>query len=96
VPAERILGLSKLERVVELFARELQVQERLTKPFADCLQTNVAPNGVGVVLEGGHLCMTRRGVRATGSRTVTSAVQRLLRDDAACRHEFCALTGTRC
>jgi GTP cyclohydrolase I len=92
IPAERILGLSKLARVVELFARDLQVQERLTKQVADWLQTNVEPKGVGVVLEAEHMCMSLRGVRATGSRTITSAVQGLLRDDAACRQEFFALT----
>jgi GTP cyclohydrolase I len=94
VPAERILGLSKLARVVQLFARDLQVQERLTKQVADWLQEHLAPKGVGVVLEAEHLCMSLRGVHATGSRTVTSAVHGLLRDDAASRQEFFALTGT--
>jgi GTP cyclohydrolase IA len=93
VPADRILGLSKLARVVQLFARDLQVQERLTKQIADWLQENLAPKGVGVVLEAEHLCMSARGVRASGSRTVTSAVHGLLRDDAACRQEFFALAG---
>jgi GTP cyclohydrolase I len=95
VPAERILGLSKLARVVELFARDLQVQERLTKQVADWLQQNLTPRGVGVVLEADHMCMSLRGVRAIGSRTVTSAVHGLLRDDASSRQEFFALTGTR-
>jgi GTP cyclohydrolase I len=95
VPADRILGLSKLARVVQLFARDLQVQERLTKQVADWLQQNLAPKGVGVVLEAEHLCMSVRGVRASGSRTVTSAVLGLLRDDAACRQEFFALAGHR-
>jgi GTP cyclohydrolase I len=95
VPADRILGLSKLARVVQLFARDLQVQERLTKQVADWLQQNLAPKGVGVVLEAEHLCMSVRGVRASGSRTVTSAVHGLLRDDAACRQEFFALAGHR-
>ena len=94
VPADRILGLSKLARVVQLFARDLQVQERLTKQVADWLQQNLAPKGVGVVLEAEHLCMSVRGVRASGSRTVTSAVHGLLRDDAACRQEFFALAGS--
>jgi GTP cyclohydrolase I len=70
------------------------VQERLTKQIADWLHDNLARKGVGVVLEAEHLCMSVRGVRATGSRTVTSAVHGLLRDDAACRSEFFALTGT--
>jgi GTP cyclohydrolase I len=95
VPADRILGLSKLARVVQLFARDLQVQERLTKQVADWLQQNLAPKGVGVVLEAEHLCMSVRGVRASGSRTVTSAVHGLLRDDPACRQEFFALAGSR-
>jgi GTP cyclohydrolase IA len=95
VPAERILGLSKLVRVVELFARDLQVQERLTKQIADWLQQNLAPRGVGVVLEADHMCMSLRGVRAIGSHTVTSAVHGLLRADAGSRQEFFALTGTR-
>lgn len=92
LPGERILGLSKLARVVELFARRLQVQERLTKQIADRLQDELTPKGVGVVLEAEHLCMSLRGVRASGSRTVTSAVHGLLRDDARSRAEFFALT----
>ena len=93
VPGDRILGLSKLARVVERFARDLQVQERLTTQIANWLQHHVAPRGVGVVLEAEHQCMSFRGVRATGSRTVTSAVHGLLRDDARSRNEFFALTG---
>ena len=94
IPAERILGLSKLARVVELFARDLQVQERLTTQVAAWLQDHLEPKGVGVVLEADHLCMSLRGVRATGARSVTSAVHGLLRDDARSRQEFLALTGT--
>src|SRR3954453_22294630 len=93
VPNERILGLSKLARVVELLARDLQVQERLTQQVANWLDEHVAPKGVGVVLEAEHVCMSLRGVRAHGSRTVTSAVHGLLRDDARSRQEFFALTG---
>jgi GTP cyclohydrolase I len=93
VPDERILGLSKLARVIELFARDLQVQERLTQQVADWLDEQVAPKGVGVVLEAEHLCMSLRGVRAHGSRTVTSAVHGLLRNDARSRQEFFSLTG---
>src|SRR5688500_2523074 len=74
IPGDRILGLSKLARVVDLFARDLQVQERLTKQVADWLQHELAPRGVGVVLEAEHLCMSLRGVEAAGSVTVTSAV----------------------
>jgi GTP cyclohydrolase IA len=95
LPGERILGLSKLARVVELFARDLQVQERLTQQVADGLQEHLAPKGVGVVIEAEHLCMSLRGVRATGSRTVTSALHGLLRADARSRQEFFALTGIR-
>jgi GTP cyclohydrolase I len=94
LPGERILGLSKLARVVERFARDLQVQERLTQQVADWLDTHVQPKGVGVVLEAEHLCMSHRGVRATGSRTVTSAVHGLLRHDQRSRQEFFALTRT--
>jgi GTP cyclohydrolase I len=93
LPGERILGLSKLARVVELFARDLQVQERLTKQVADWLLEHLVPRGVGVVIEAEHLCMSLRGVRATGSRTVTSAMLGMLRDDARTRQEFLAMAG---
>lgn len=93
LPGERILGLSKLARVVELFARDLQVQERLTKQVADWLQEHLAPKGVGVVVEAEHMCMALRGVRAPGAVTVTSAVHGLLREDRGSRQEFFALTG---
>ena len=93
LPGERILGLSKLARVVELFARGLQVQERLTKQVADWLQDQLDPKGVGVVLEAEHLCMSLRGVQASGAVTVTSALHGLLRDDARSRSEFFALAG---
>jgi GTP cyclohydrolase IA len=93
LPAERILGLSKLARVVELFARDLQLQERLTTQVADWLQAQLAPKGVGVVLEAEHLCMTLRGVHAAGARTVTSALHGLLRTDQRSRQELFALTG---
>jgi GTP cyclohydrolase I len=93
LPGDRILGLSKLARVVELFARDLQVQERLTKQVADWLEQHLAPKGIGVVVEAEHLCMSLRGVRATGTRTVTSALQGVLRGDARSRQEFFTLTG---
>jgi GTP cyclohydrolase I len=93
LPGERILGLSKLARVLDLFARDLQVQERLTQQVADWLQENLEPRGVGVVIEAEHLCMSLRGVRAAGSRTITSALHGLLRDDGRTRQEFLALTG---
>jgi GTP cyclohydrolase IA len=94
LPAERILGLSKLARVVELFARRLQLQERLTTQVADWLQAHLAPKGVGVLLEAEHLCMTLRGVHAAGARTVTSALHGLLRSDQRSRQEFFALART--
>jgi GTP cyclohydrolase I len=79
--------------VVELFARRLQLQERLTTQVAHWLQAQLAPKGVGVVLEAEHLCMTLRGVHATGARTVTSTMHGLLRTDPRSRQEFLALTG---
>jgi len=93
LPGERILGLSKLARVVEMFARDLQVQERLTKQVADWLQEHLAPKGVGVVIEAEHLCMSLRGVRATGALTVTSSLHGLLREEPKTRQEFFALSG---
>jgi GTP cyclohydrolase IA len=93
LPGDRILGLSKLARVVELFARDFQVQERLTKQVADWLQDHLAPKGVGVVIEAEHQCMSLRGVRAVGSRTVTSSLHGVLRDSPSSRQEFFALTG---
>ncbi len=93
LPGERILGLSKLARVLDLFARDLQVQERLTQQVADWLQDNLNPRGVGVVIQAEHLCMSLRGVRARGARTTTSALHGLLREDARSRHEFFALSG---
>jgi GTP cyclohydrolase I len=95
LPAERILGLSKLARVVELFARDLQLQERLTTQIAGWLQSRLVPKGVGVVLEAEHLCMSLRGVQKTGATTVTSALHGLVRDDPRTREEFLSLTGRR-
>jgi GTP cyclohydrolase I len=95
LPGKRILGLSKLARVVELYARRLQVQERLTTEIADWLETKLRPRGVGVVLEAEHLCMTVRGVQAPGARTTTSAVRGGIRDDARTRSEFLALVHSR-
>jgi GTP cyclohydrolase I len=95
LPGARILGLSKLARVVEHFARGLQVQERLTKEIGDWLDDRLAPKGVGVVLEAEHLCMTLRGVQSVGARTVTSSLHGLIRDDARTRAEFLDLTGIR-
>lgn len=93
LPAERILGLSKLVRVVEHFSRRPQVQERLTKQVGDWLYTHLHPRGVGVVIEAEHTCMTVRGVQAAGSRTVTSTMLGTMREDPRSRQEFFALTG---
>jgi GTP cyclohydrolase I len=95
LPGARIIGLSKLGRVVELFSRDLQIQERLTTQVADWLQSELDPKGVGVVLEAEHMCMSMRGVQKFGAKTVTSAVHGLLRDDARSRQEFLALTTGR-
>lgn len=93
LPGERILGLSKLARIVEHFACRPQVQERLTKQVADWLSEQLDPKGVGVVIEAEHSCMTLRGVQAVGSSTVTSTLLGTLREDARSRQEFFALTG---
>jgi GTP cyclohydrolase IA len=95
LPAERIIGLSKLARVVEHYSRDLQVQERLTKQVAACVEAELAPKGVGVVLEAEHLCMSLRGVQKAGAKTVTSALHGLVRDDPRTREEFLSLTGGR-
>jgi GTP cyclohydrolase I len=93
LPRESIIGLSKLARVVEFFARDLQLQERMTEQIADWLERELAPRGVGVVLSAEHMCMTTRGVRKPGARTVTSALRGSLRDDARTRQEFFSLVG---
>ena len=89
---ERILGLSKLARALAFFARDLQVQERLTMQVADCLEEWLRPRGVGLVVEAEHLCMTARGVGKAGTRTVTSALRGKVRDDPRTRQEFLDLT----
>jgi GTP cyclohydrolase I len=91
LPGERILGLSKLARLVEHFAARPQTQERLTMQVAKCLDANLHPRGVGVVMEAEHTCMTQRGVRALGATTVTSALLGGLRTDPRSRAEFFAL-----
>ena len=91
LPGERILGLSKLARVVELFARRPQVQERMTTQIAGWLDEHLQPRGVGVVVEAEHTCMTLRGVGARGSTTATSALLGIVRSDARTRAEFLAL-----
>jgi GTP cyclohydrolase I len=93
LPGERVLGLSKLARVVDFYARGLQVQERLTTQVAAWLEDTLQPKGVGVVLEAEHLCMSLRGVQKQGATTVTSALRGQVRDDPRTRQEFLALTG---
>jgi GTP cyclohydrolase IA len=92
LPDERIIGLSKLGRVVEFFSRDLQIQERLTTQVADWLERELEPKGVGVVLEAEHMCMSLRGVQKLGAQTLTSALRGLVRDDPRTRQEFLALT----
>ena len=91
LPGDRIIGLSKLGRVVELFARDLQIQERMTTQIADWLDGELDPRGVGVVLEAEHLCLSLRGIQKLGTRTVTSALRGLVRDDPRTRQEFLTL-----
>ena len=92
LPGDRIVGLSKLARVVDLFAGRLQVQERLTRQVADWLWERLEPRGVGVVVEAEHMCMSMRGVRKPGAATVTSALLGTIRTDPRTREEFLALT----
>lgn len=91
IPDRRILGLSKLPRIVDVFARRLQVQERLTDQVANAIMEVVAPRGVGVVLEASHLCMMMRGVEKQHSRTVTSALRGIFTSDSKTRAEFLLL-----
>jgi GTP cyclohydrolase I len=93
LPDERIVGLSKLGRVVDLFARDLQVQERLTTQVADWLVEQLAPRGAGVIIEAEHLCMSMRGVQKPGSRTVTSALRGSVKADPLTREEFLSLVA---
>jgi GTP cyclohydrolase I len=94
LPGERLVGLSKLARVVELYSRRLQLQERLTTQIANWLEGHLHPRGVGVVLEAEHLCMSLRGVQTTGSHTVTSALRGAVKDDARTRAEFLSLINS--
>jgi GTP cyclohydrolase I len=95
VPADRIIGISKLARIVQFFSRSLQVQERLTAQVADCLEEQLAPKGVGVVMVADHACMSLRGAKALGASTVTSAVRGIVRRDERTRGEFFALVEGR-
>jgi GTP cyclohydrolase I len=91
LPADRLVGLSKLGRVVDLFAHQLQVQERLTTQVADWLESNLDSRGAGMIVEAEHLCMSLRGVQKPGSLTVTSALRGLVKEDARTRQEFLSL-----
>ena len=93
IPDGRIVGLSKLARLVDVFARRLQVQERLTDQVAATMQCTLKPLGVGVVIEAYHLCMMMRGVEKQNSRTVTSSVRGSFREDARTREEFLRLVN---
>lgn len=94
LPKGRIIGLSKMPRIVEVFARRLQVQERLTQQIASTLQEVLRPEGVGVVMEARHLCMTMRGVEKLNSVATTSAMLGTFRRDVKTRTEFLTLIGT--
>jgi GTP cyclohydrolase I len=91
IPDEKVIGLSKIPRIVDAFARRLQVQERLTLQIAETIQTRVRPLGVAVVMEATHLCMAMRGVEKQNSVTTTSAMLGRFRDSARTRHEFLEL-----
>jgi GTP cyclohydrolase I len=93
IPRDRVLGISKLARIVHYFSHSLQIQERLTKQVADWLEEELEPRGVGVVIEAEHSCMTIRGVRAP-SKIVTSTMYGLLREQVATRQEFLSLIGS--
>lgn len=91
IPSGKIAGLSKFARLVEAVTRRLQVQERVTSQIADIINEVLQPNGVMVVVEGEHLCMCSRGVKKPGSKTITSAVRGIFREDSASRAEFLSL-----
>jgi GTP cyclohydrolase I len=91
IPDGKILGLSKVARIVDVFAQRLQVQERLTDQIADAIMDVLKPTGVGVVIEAAHFCMMMRGVQKQNSRTVTSALRGIFRDDSKTRVEFLRL-----
>jgi GTP cyclohydrolase I len=93
IPNGKVVGLSKLSRIANMFARRLQVQERLTTQIADCIQEHLNPIGVGVVIKARHMCMESRGVCQQGHHTVTSALLGAIRDEPATRAEFLAYSN---
>ncbi len=95
LPSKKVIGLSKIPRIVDMFARRLQVQERLTEQVADAITEKTNPLGVAVVMEATHLCMAMRGVEKQNSLTVTSAMRGTFREDARTRHEFLQLIRHR-
>jgi len=95
IPDGKVIGLSKIPRLVDVFARRLQVQERLTRDIATAIQESIAPQGVGVVIEARHLCMMMRGVEKQHSTTVTSAMHGVFRSERETRNEFLSLVRER-
>jgi len=95
IPNKRVLGLSKIPRLVNMFARRLQIQERLTNQIARAIEEEIKPQGVGVIVEARHLCMVMRGVEKQNSQTVTSAMLGVFREHQQTRDEFLALVGGR-
>jgi GTP cyclohydrolase IA len=95
LPAERVVGLSKLARVVDSIARRPQVQEKMTEDLADLIMTHLKPRGIGVIIEASHSCMTIRGVKKPGAMTITSAVRGGFREHPATREELLSLVFGR-
>lgn len=95
IPNERVVGISKLARLVECFARRLQIQEVMTEQIANAIMEHLQPKGVGVLIEAQHFCMTGRGVKKQNARMVTSALHGCLKTDSAARAEFMAICGRR-
>jgi GTP cyclohydrolase I len=95
IPKKRVVGLSKIPRLVNMYARRLQIQERLTRQIADSINRRLEPQGVGVVIEARHMCMAMRGVEKQHSQAVTSAMLGSFRDDIQTRNEFLSLVGRK-